>query len=143
MAEGLFLDEVAKAGLSDQFEVDSAGTGGWHVGERADPRMLATAKRHGVHLPSQARKVRLSDFVEFDYILAMDDSNLQDLRRLENNLDEPTAQLFKMRHFDSKARDADVPDPYWGGDRGFEEVYEMLLRSSQELLAYINKQQDS
>lgn len=142
MAEGLFLDQVQKQGLEDQIEVDSCGTGGWHVGERADRRMQATAARHGVALPSRARKVRMSDFSEFDYILAMDDSNLHDLQSLERQAASSSAQLFKMRHFDEEAPEADVPDPYYGGDRGFEEVYQMLVRSSQALLDHIRQEQN-
>lgn len=141
MAEGLFLQEVQSADLADQIEVDSCGTGGWHVGERPDPRMQETAKRHGVPLPSRGRKVELEDFQTFDYILAMDESNLRELERLQDRLADSKAILFKMRHFDPEAPDTDVPDPYWGGDQGFENVYQMLHRASQALLAYIREQE--
>ncbi|MEM9986667.1 MAG: low molecular weight protein-tyrosine-phosphatase [Bacteroidota bacterium] len=134
MAEGLFIEKVKQAGLLDQFEIDSAGTGGWHVGDRADPRMRQTAAKHGVELPSRARKVTQEDFRHFDYILAMDESNLQDLEALAEGVPDGTAQLYKMRYFDPQAPEADVPDPYYGGQRGFEEVYEMLDRSTEELL---------
>ncbi len=137
MAEGLFIDKVQQAGLTDQFEIDSAGTGGWHVGERADPRMRQTAAKHGVELPSRARKVNQEDFRYFDYILAMDGSNLRDLEALANGVPAGKAQLYKMRHFDPQAPEADVPDPYYGGQRGFEEVYEMLDRSTGQLLNHI------
>ncbi|MEO0468336.1 MAG: low molecular weight protein-tyrosine-phosphatase [Bacteroidota bacterium] len=140
MAEGLFIHQVDEAGLTDQFHIDSCGTGGWHVGERADGRMRQTAARHGVNLPSISRKVRLSDFRDFDYILAMDESNLRDLQELEASVADSHAQLFKMRHFDPQAPSADVPDPYYGGQRGFEDVYEMLVRACANLLAFIRKE---
>jgi protein-tyrosine phosphatase len=141
MAEGLFIHQVQKAGLENKIAVDSCGTGGWHVGEPADRRMRQIAQNKGVHLPSRARKVRLSDFEEFDYILAMDDSNLNDLQKLAKQAGQARAQLFKMRFFDPEAPNEDVPDPYWGGERGFEEVYEMLDRSSVKLLDYIREEE--
>lgn len=141
MAEGLFLHYIKAEGLQDQIRVDSAGTGGWHVGERPDARMQETAKRHNIPLPSRARKAKQSDFAEYDYILAMDESNLEDLNRLADGSPNVKAQLFKMRYFDDDAPDTDVPDPYWGGDQGFEYVYQMLDRSTQKLLAHIRSEQ--
>ncbi len=137
MAEGLFIHLVKEKGLESQFRIDSCGTGGWHAGEPADPRMLSTAAHHGIELPSRARKVRPQDFSEFDYILAMDESNYQDLLDIQATVPNSKAQLFKMRHFDPQSKDADVPDPYYGGRSGFERVYEMLDRSCEELLGYI------
>lgn len=142
MAEGLFLHYIKEEGLQDQIRVDSAGTGGWHVGERPDARMQETAKRHDIHLPSRARKTRVEDFEEYDYILAMDDSNLDDLKRLADESVNRQAQLFKMRHFDDEAPNTDVPDPYWGGDQGFEYVYQMLDRSTRKLLAHIRAEKE-
>jgi protein-tyrosine phosphatase len=137
MAEGLFIHQVEQAGLSNQLHIDSAGTGSWHVGERADPRMRQTAGKHGIELPSRARKVVEADFRRYDYILAMDASNLQDLQDLGEQVSGRKAQLLKMRHFDPEAPDADVPDPYYGGERGFEDVYAMLARSTQALLEFL------
>jgi protein-tyrosine phosphatase len=142
MAEGMFIQLVQAAGLSDQIEIDSAGTGGWHVGERADRRMRETAENHGIELPSRARKVRLSDFETFDYLLAMDESNLSDLLHLQKQATHSQAKVFKMRHFDPEAPDTDVPDPYYGGGRGFEHVYEMLERACANFLAYLVKEHD-
>ena len=137
MAEGLFIHLVREKGLENQFRIDSCGTGGWHAGERADPRMRSTAAEHGIELPSFARKVQLQDFAEFDYILAMDESNHQDLLDLQVQVPNGKAQLFKMRHFDTQGKDTDVPDPYYGGRAGFERVYEMLDRSCKGLLDHI------
>ena len=142
MAEGLFIHKVKAAGLERQFEIDSAGTGGWHIGERADPRMREIAAKHGVELPSRARKVKDSDFRHFDYILAMDESNLRDLQDLAEGVADSKAKLFKMRHFDTANQEADVPDPYFGGQGGFEEVYQMLDRSTAQLLVTIREEME-
>ncbi|MEM7370528.1 MAG: low molecular weight protein-tyrosine-phosphatase [Bacteroidota bacterium] len=139
MAEGLFIHQVAEAGLSDQFEIDSAGTSGWHEGERADSRMRQTAGKYGIDLPSRSRPVKDSDFRNFDYILAMDESNLRDLQSRARNVTHASAHILKMRQFDDEAPNADVPDPYYGGRRGFDEVYEMLNRSTQQLLTHIQQ----
>lgn len=142
MAEGLFIQHVEEAGLSAQVEIDSAGTSGWHEGERADPRMRETAAKHGVHLPSLSRAVRDSDFRTFDYILAMDESNLRDLESRARNVSGASAQILKMRQFDSEAPNDNVPDPYYGGKRGFEDVYQMLERSSRSLLQHIREEKE-
>jgi len=141
MAEGLFLHHVTAAGLSDKIQVDSAGTGGWHVGEPADRRMQATAAEHGVQLVSRARQVRLSDFSNFDYIIPMDGSNLHDLQDLAREVGDSGAQLIKMRHFDPMGAGMDVPDPYYGGQKGFEQVFQMLDRSTRGLLRHICEEQ--
>lgn len=140
MAEGLFLKKVDEAGLSDKIEVDSSGTGAWHAGERPDARMRETARKHGLELVSRARKVEMSDFTEFDYIIPMDGSNLINLQRLATHVPEIKAAIIKMRYFDSEAVNADVPDPYYGGDQGFEDVYQMLDRACAHLLTFIREQ---
>lgn len=142
MAEGIFIYLVKKAGLSHQIHIDSAGTGGWHVGAPADARMGETAAKHGIELPSRARQVTLEDFDRFDYIIPMDQSNLADLRELQVRKPHSRAQVIKMRHFDPDAPDADVPDPYYGGQRGFEEVYQMLERSCEMLLEFVVAEQE-
>lgn len=140
MAEGLFLKQVDEAGLTDRIEVDSCGTGAWHVGERADNRMRETARNHGITLESRARKVQIEDFTVFDYIIPMDGSNLMNLQRLATHVPEIKAAIIKMRYFDEEAINEDVPDPYYGGDQGFEDVYQMLDRSCANLLAFIREQ---
>jgi len=139
MAEGLFIHHVKQAGLEDQFHIDSSGTGGWHAGERADSRMLETAQKHGVHLPSRARKVRASDFEEFDYILPMDHSNKRDLEDLQRQYGGK-AQVILMRDFDELGKGEAVPDPYYGGRQGFDHVYEMLDRSTANFLDWVRRE---
>ncbi|MEM7656211.1 MAG: low molecular weight protein-tyrosine-phosphatase [Bacteroidota bacterium] len=141
MAEGLFIHKVKEAGLEDQFEIDSAGTSGWHEGDRADARMRETAASHGVDLPSRSRQVKESDYRRFDYILAMDESNFRNLKEGHTQTPAATAQLFKMRQFEADAANENVPDPYYGGQRGFEEVYEMLDRATEGLLQHIREEQ--
>ncbi|MEZ4826118.1 MAG: low molecular weight protein-tyrosine-phosphatase [Bacteroidia bacterium] len=140
MAEGLFIHLVEQDGLSEKIRVDSCGIGGWHSGERPDPRMRTTAASHGVRLPSRARQVKNSDFQDFDYILAMDRSNLQDLASLAQRVPGKRAKIVKMRYFDPLAPDADVPDPYYGEQSDFEDVYIMLERSCRNLLDFIRKE---
>ena len=137
LAEGVFLHLVRQAGLDHRFEVDSAGTGDWHVGERPDRRATAVALRHGVELPSRARQVTPADLDAFDHVLAMDRDNLRDLRRLARAGARADIRLLRA-HDPARSADADgddVPDPYYGGPSGFDLVYEMVHRSCTALLA--------
>jgi len=141
LAEGVFLHLAREAGLEDQFEVESAGTGDWHVGERPDARAQAVARRHGVDLPSRARQVTPEDLETFDHVLAMDRENLRDLRRLAGR--GRTADVRLLRAHDPMATsddDGDVPDPYYGGASGFDLVYDMVHRSCSALLAELTAQ---
>jgi len=132
LAEGVFLHLVAESGVADEIEVDSAGTGAWHVGERPDPRSLEVAERHGIELPGHARRVGEEDFHRFDRIVAMDRSNLSDLESLRPAGSEATLEL--LRDHDPDPGDGEVPDPYYGGDDGFDRVYTMVRRSCAALL---------
>ncbi|MFK7972920.1 MAG: low molecular weight protein-tyrosine-phosphatase [Bacteroidia bacterium] len=139
LAEGLFLHKVQNQILGDQIEVDSCGTGGWHVGHEPDARSLKVAAQYGIVLSSRARKLRIEDFATYDYIIAMDRSNLRDLRAQQQYAEENKAQMFLMRDFDPLGKSKDVPDPYYGGEEGFQNVYEMLDRSTTEFLDFIQK----
>lgn len=132
MAEAVFNTLLRQRGLQDKITCDSAGTAAYHVGENADSRTLEIVEKYDLILDSLARQVKKSDFEQFDYILAMDDSNLENLHRLQ-----PVGfkgVLKKMRAYDSIDKNADVPDPYYGGKSGFQDIYEMLLRSCNNLL---------
>lgn len=133
LAEGVFLDLLRERGLEDDFRVESAGTGAWHVGELPDPRSREVASRHGIDLPSRARQVTPRDLEEFDIVVAMDRSNLEDLQDMAAE-HGGRARLVRMRDWDPEPGDGDVPDPYYGGDSGFDRVYEMVRRSSERLL---------
>lgn len=131
-AQAVFEARLKERGLQQQFVVDSAGTGGYHEGEPPDRRASAAARKRGYDLSSQrARAVRDSDFNEFDLVLAMDNSNLQNLLARA-----PVTAHDKIRLFMSYAPGLaqEVPDPYFGGDDGFEQVLDMLEAAADALL---------
>ncbi|MBM5807369.1 MAG: low molecular weight phosphotyrosine protein phosphatase [Cyanobacteria bacterium M_surface_10_m2_179] len=135
-AEGVFLHLLAQEGLEDRVVVDSAGTGGWHVGRPADRRMRAAAERRGIHLPSRARQIELADFSRFDRILTMDADNLRAVQALARELGPRSgqAQIEPMTSHCRRFSVGDVPDPYYGGDQGFEHVLDLLEDACAGLL---------
>ncbi len=134
LAEGVFRHLVRERGLEDRFVIDSAGTGAWHVGEPPDARSREVARRNGMSLDDQrARQVTADDFDAFDLIVAMDRENLHTLKRLHPGGDM-RAELRLLRDVDPEPGDGQVPDPYFGGPDGFDEVYEMVRRSAEALL---------
>jgi low molecular weight protein-tyrosine phosphatase len=126
-AEGVMRALLRERGIED-VEVESAGVGDWHVGHAPDARATEAARRRGIALDGAARQVRPSDFDDFDLIVAMDRENLRDLRRLAPD----AAAEAKLRLLNADGRD--VPDPYYGGDQGFEDVLDMVQASCQTLL---------
>ena len=134
-AEGVFLHLLTERNVTDQFVVDSAGTGGWHVGNPADRRMQAAANRRGIQLPSRARQISVDDLVDFDLILTMDDANLSAVRSLSDEMGgRATAELKTMLSFARNFTETEVPDPYYGGEAGFEHVLDLLEDSCSALL---------
>jgi len=130
--EGLFIAHVSSAGHAEKFEIDSAGTGGWHAGELADERMRKAASGRGVELLSRARKVRVKDFEDFDLIVAMDRENLAHLQAMGR---ARPGQLFLLSDLLAGGNwPVDVPDPYYGGPEGFERVLDMLGAAMPALL---------
>lgn len=129
LAEALLRRELAAAGVPAV--VDSAGTGDWHVGRPADPRSVQVARAHGLTLDGRARQLKPGDFAAFDVILAMDAGNARDARALAPAGAGGHAAVHLMREWDERAPGADVPDPYFGGPDGFEDVYLMLERSAR------------
>lgn len=134
LAEGVFKKLVREHGLEDRIEARSSGTGGWHVGEGADPRMRATALKYGVdidrHLGAQLRS---SDLEEYDHVFVMDKSNLHDTLYLDGR-DSFGHKVRLFREFDPEPEDYQVPDPYYGGASGFDRVYEIIDRTARTLL---------
>jgi protein-tyrosine phosphatase len=131
---------VEQAGLSDEIEVDSAGTGGWHVGERPDARATAAARERGIELDGRARTIGHSDLEYFDLVLAMDRANLRDVRALARDESE-RSKVRLLREFDPRSVEAgeeDVPDPYYGGEEGFEEVLDLVQAACEGLLGQIS-----
>ena len=117
--------------------IPAAGTGGWHVGDPPDARMRATAREHGVSLDHQrADRFEAGDLAYFDYIFAMDRSNLEDIRRLDaDGQHREKVRLF--RSFDPYPDDQQVPDPYYGGPQGFELVFQIVDRTTERLLDHL------
>lgn len=141
MAEAIFAHEIAVQGLSQQVSCDSAGTSDYHPGDPPDDRTLKVLQQHGIETTQQARQIKDEDFFNFDYILAMDQKNLDHLLDQRDRLAEPTAKICLMDayHPDHDVNDIpeDVPDPYWSQDDGFEEVFQMLYPACKNLLQVI------
>ena len=133
LAEGIFQALVDAEGRQDEFTIDSAGTGAYHAGEGADPRSITVAAEHGIHLASVARQVTPEDFDNFEVIVAMDRSNLRSLEHMRTGR-LVSSRLVMMRDFDPAGPGGDVPDPYYGGADGFNEVFTMLDRCCRSLL---------
>ncbi|XP_021722103.1 uncharacterized protein LOC110689642 isoform X2 [Chenopodium quinoa] len=143
-AEGVFRDLVKKRGLDSNFTIDSAGTIGYHEGNPADSRMRSTAKRRGIEITSISRPIRPSDFRDFDLILAMDKSNRADILeafdkwKQRNNLPPDADKKVKlMCSYCKKHDETEVPDPYYGGQQGFEKVIDLLEDACESLLESI------
>jgi protein-tyrosine phosphatase len=141
LARAAFSDMVTTQGRGQEFDIDSCGTGAWHVGHGADPRTIAVAAKHGLKMAHTARQLDpRTDFERFELIVAMDRNNRDTLL----GAGAPAAQVRLMRSFDpasSGLREAelDVPDPYYGAGDGFEVVYQMLTAAGAGLLAALKK----
>lgn len=138
-AEGVFRHLVTEGGHEGAFEIDSAGTAAYHAGERPDRRSAATARRRGVSLTGSARQFREDDFSRFDYVVAMDRSNRDALRRLAPD-DSARDKITLLRDHDPDApADAEVPDPYYGGPEGFDRVFDICMAACRGLLAELSR----
>ncbi|HUF37915.1 MAG TPA: low molecular weight protein-tyrosine-phosphatase [Anaerolineales bacterium] len=139
LAENLFAHLAEQAGMGGRYQVDSAGTGGWHAGEQPDVRMRQVAAGRGFDYDGSARQFTPADFDRFDWIIAMDASNrmnLAALARTEADVDK----IRMMRAFDpAGSSDDPVPDPYYGGIDGFERVYDIVERSCRGLLEALER----
>lgn len=134
-AEACFLHVIEREGVRDRFEVDSAGTGGWHVGELAHPDTRAAAKARGVEITSRARQFDEDDFARFDYVIAMDRSNVANLHRIAPDA-AARAKVHLFRDFDPRGpKGAEVPDPYYDG--GFDRVFDICDAAARGLLAHL------
>ncbi|WP_407691163.1 low molecular weight protein-tyrosine-phosphatase [Roseivirga spongicola] len=132
LAEGIFRHKVKERGLEEVFKIDSCGTADFHIGEKPDSRSVANAKKNGILYSHRGRQLKKFDFNDFDYILPMDDSNIDNVAQLKP--EGATAAVIKMRDFDEEGVGQDVPDPYYGGENGFQLVFEILERSTENLL---------
>jgi protein-tyrosine phosphatase len=138
-AEGVMRHLLREEGLEDEITVDSAGTGAWHVGNPPDRRATAAARARGIVLEGAARQVRPSDFDDYDLLLVADRENLADLRAIAPD-EAARAKVRLLREFDPAsdgAADLDVPDPYYGGPDGFEDVLDLVEAACRGLLAEV------
>lgn len=138
LAEGAFRAHVEEAGLTARFEIDSAGTGHWHVGERPDPRSVQIADKMGVDITRQrGRQFVAADFDRFDYVRAMDRSNLRNLEKLARTPEHRAKLALMLDELDGGP--SEVPDPYYGGRDGFRHVWDMVDGATAALLDRIRR----
>ena len=134
LAEGIFRHQVKERGIAEKFKIDSCGTGQWHVGNAPHPESVAVAKKNGVSLAGQkSRQLDDQDYFEFDYIVAMDESNLRDIQERKVGGE---SEIFCLRKYDPEGGGLSVPDPYYEG--GFDGVYNMIERSLERFLGSIS-----
>jgi protein-tyrosine phosphatase len=136
-AEAMMQHLLEEAALTEQVEIDSAGTGAWHVGEPPDTRAQAAGKRRGIAMRGKARKVITADFQHFDYLIAMDRSNRDDLLALASST-SAREKVVLLRDFDPQSPpEAEVPDPYYGDGDGFERVLDICEAACRGLLDHL------
>lgn len=137
-AEGIFQHLVDERSLNPYFEIDSAGTSAYHIGESANSKSRQIAQQRGISLDSKARKFVREDLSYFDLILAMDNKNLADIQRMDADCAHDQ-KVMRLREFDPNPGDKEVPDPYYGGIKGFENVFDVVKRSCENLLDELEK----
>ena len=134
-AEAVFKFYAQEIGLDEEFIVDSAGTGGWHVGKKADSRMMKAAFKRGIEITSYSRQINLEDFDKFDLILTMDNTNLEDVLSLGKETGvKYRASVKAILNYATNTNLIEVPDPYYGGENGFENVLDLLEDAVHGLL---------
>jgi protein-tyrosine phosphatase len=141
-AEAALREALREAGLAEEVEVASAGTGDWHLGEPPDPRMVAAAASMGLDLDGTSCLITQEDFATADLILVMDRANLRDVAALAPD-DAARAKIRLFREFDSDADSDEVPDPYYGGDEGFRTVVEIVRRTAQGVVDHVRERLDA
>lgn len=139
LAEAIFQHQIRQNGLQEQFHSESCGTANYHVGSPPDPRTMKNAEKNGITIQHVGRQFHRNDFTRFDLILPMDKSNQINLLRLPG-ADSHQSKIKLMRAFDPLLPDTDVPDPYYGGEEDFQEVFEILDRSTRVLIDYLQKE---
>lgn len=137
LAEHLFRKSVQETASLDGIRIDSAGTSSWHIGEQPDSRMRRTAETHGLKYDGRARRVTHDDLEAFDLIIVMDESNYSSLKAMANT-PSSIEKIRLLREFDPEAgHDLAVPDPYYGGQDGFERTFQIVSRSVEGLVQAI------
>ncbi|HEX2191003.1 MAG TPA: low molecular weight protein-tyrosine-phosphatase, partial [Longimicrobiaceae bacterium] len=136
LAESVFRHLARERGVEHVFEIDSAGTSGYHAGAPPDRRSAATARARGVEVAGRSRQLDARDLRRFDYVIAMDADNQAEIESLHAAAGG-TARVHRLREWDPERSGLDVPDPYYGGARGFEDVHDMVERSCAALLEHL------
>lgn len=136
LAESIFRHQAAARGVAGEFEVDSAGTSGYHVGAPPDARSVATALGRGVPVKGASRQLRTKDLERFDYIIVMDAENFESVERMRREIGSEV-RVHRLREWDPERDELDVPDPYYGGSDGFERVHDLVERSCEALLDHL------
>lgn len=140
LAEALFRHHVRENDLEDAFDIQSSGTGQWHVGQQADARMRETARARGVSLEEHRAQQFVEDHLdEFDHIFVMDKNNLHDVLYLDPK-DVYGSKVRLFREFDPEPQDFQVPDPYYGGEQGFQNVFSIVNRTVENLLERLKEE---
>lgn len=132
LAEAIFKHKVAKRGLESHFEADSCGTANYHIGDEPDPRTMRNATQNGVTINHRGRQLAREDFRHFDLIFVMDQSNLENALKMADDAVHHKVRL--MRYHDPLGANLDVPDPYYGGEKDFQEVFDILDRSIEDFI---------
>lgn len=135
MAEGLLLKHFSEGLKISNWKVDSCGTSNYHKGELADPRMILTAKKHGIDLPHRSRQLKIEDFDEFDYLMVMDEKNYEDVVSICPSKKE---KVDLISNLSENYRGQMIPDPYFGDQKGFDEVYKLLDHICAEIVQGFN-----
>jgi len=137
LAEAVLKKMVAEQGFDDQIQVDSAGTGSWHSGELPDRRARETAAIHAAPINHRARQISSRDFQDFDYIIGMDRSNIQNIRHWPGAIPE---KISLMMDWSDNHKGQEVPDPYYGEMDGFEQVYKLLVEANSGLMNHLKNE---
>lgn len=136
LAEGILKSKLDP----NQYTIESCGTSSYHIGNKPDPRSINTAKKHGIDITNQrAAQFKVNDFKTYDYIYAMDDSNYQNIIRLANNTEDKT-KVYHILNELYPNKNLDVPDPYYGGEQGFEDVFKMLDKACDIIALRLKKE---
>ena len=139
MAEAIFQHMLEEKGLTNSIMCDSAGTGAYHIGNAPDPRTLEVLEKNDISTDQKARQLEINDFETFDYILVMDKQNLSNAKALQSKATpHAKAKLDLVLHYASELNKDEVPDPYYGGMRGFDDVYDMLNVALHNFLSEVN-----
>lgn len=139
LGAAILKKKISENGMDSWVEVDSCGTSNYHIGDGADPRTIANATENGVPIEHCARQLVAEDLEKFDYIFAMDKSNYQNTMNLASNPESAKDKVKLMRTFDPHPNGGEVPDPYHGGAKGFQEVFEILDRSTDGFIAHLEE----